>query len=148
MMRKKSNKLKAGFTLIEIMVVVIIIGLMATMLAPRILSRPDEARVTRTKTDMASIASALQLYRLDSGFYPTTDQGLMALIVAPTNEPIPMGWKPEGYIEGTEPPKDPWGRIYMYRSPAESGSGFEIISYGADGIEGGTEYNADIISVH
>lgn len=145
-MKKKNRKMRAGFTLIEIMVVVIIIGLMATMLAPRILSRPDEARVTRTRTDMASISSALKLYRLDNGFYPSTEQGLMALIQEPSTEPIPMSWKPGGYIEGTEAPRDPWGRIYMYRNPGEDGSDFQIISYGADGREGGTDYDADIFS--
>ncbi len=147
-MKKKNSTLRGGFTLIEIMVVVIIIGLMATMLAPKILSRPDEARVTRAKTDMASISSALKLYRLDNGFYPSTDQGLIALIAEPTSEPIPMAWKPGGYIEGTEAPRDPWGRPYLYRSPAEGGGDFEIISLGADGLEGGTNFDTDIKSIN
>ncbi len=144
-MKRNRIFIRKGFTLIEIMVVLVILSLMAMMLVPKIMSRPDQARVTKAKADMATLSSALKLYKLDNGFYPTTEQGLVALVQQPTTEPVPMSWKPDGYIEGTEAPKDPWERQYIYRSPGDNGAAFQIISYGADGKEGGTGFDEDII---
>jgi general secretion pathway protein G len=134
-----------GFTLIEVMVVLVIIGLMATLVAPQILGRQDKAMVIKAKTDMAGISSALKMYRLDNGFYPSTEQGLMALIVEPSTDPIPPSWSPKGYIQSTSVPMDPWNREYMYRSPGLNGGDFDVYSYGSDGREGGEDYAEDII---
>ncbi|MDR2400562.1 MAG: type II secretion system major pseudopilin GspG [Deferribacteraceae bacterium] len=135
----------AGFTLIEVMVVLVIIGILAVAVAPRILSRTDQANVTKAKTDMRTISSALKLYKLDNGNYPTTEQGLEALVALPTTEPVPQSWSPGGYIEGGVTPRDPWGNSYIYRSPGDNGADFEIISLGKDMREGGTSYDEDII---
>lgn len=144
---KKQRDLR-GFTLMEIMVVVVIIGLMATMLVPRIMSLPDKAGVTKAKAEIATLSQALKMYKLDNGYYPSTEQGLMALIQQPSGEPEALNWKPDGYIEGSEVPKDPWGRTYLYRSPGSGGADFEIISLGKDGKEGGSGYDADISSTN
>lgn len=135
-----------GFTIIELIVVLVIIGILATAVVPRFMDKPDEARVTKAKTDIMAISTALKLYKLDNGSYPGTEQGLDALINEPTSGTAPMAWKPGGYLEGKEIPKDPWGTVYIYRSPGEDGADFEIISFGADKKEGGTGYNADINS--
>lgn len=142
-MQKK--RIKKGFTLIELMVVIVILGLLATFIGPKILNRPDDARVSKAVNDIKAIESALQLYKLDTGVYPTTEQGLNALVVMPETDPIPRGWKPGGYLAVEETPKDPWNNDYIYRSPTEvEGRDFEIISLGADGKEGGEGYNEDI----
>jgi len=143
---KKGFKNKSGFTLIEIMVVVVILGILATFLVPKIINRPDEARITKVRNDIKAIESALKLYKIDNGFYPTTEQGLMALIEEPDIEPIPRNWKKGGYLNSEEPPKDAWGNEYIYRSPGSEERDYEIISYGADGKEGGEGINADIKS--
>jgi len=130
-----------GFTLIEVMVVVVILGILATLIIPKIMSRPDEARVVAAKQDIASLSQALKLYRLDNQVYPTTDQGLLALVQKPTIAPIPNNWKSGGYIERL--PKDPWGHPYLYLSPGLHGE-FDVFSVGADGEPGGEENNADI----
>lgn len=135
-----------GFSLIELMVVIVILGLLATFLLPKIIDRPDEARITKAKSDIKAIESALKLYKLDNGFYPTTEQGLSALITQPTIEPIPKNWKRGGYLDTNSIPKDPWGNNYIYRSPGEEERDYEIISLGADGKEGGEGINADIKS--
>jgi general secretion pathway protein G len=135
-----------GFTLIELMVVIVILGILATFLIPKIMSRPDEARIIKAKNDMKAIESALKLYKLDNGFYPTTEQGLEALIKKPETEPVPQNWKSGGYLDSNSAPVDPWGHPYIYRSPGEDGRDYEIISYGADGKEGGEGINADIKS--
>lgn len=135
-----------GFSLIELMVVIVILGLLATFLLPKIIDRPDEARITKAKSDIKAIESALKLYKLDNGFYPTTEQGLSALITKPTIEPIPKNWKRGGYLDTNSIPKDPWGNNYIYRSPGEEDRDYEIISLGADGKEGGEGINADIKS--
>lgn len=143
---KKTN-MRAGFTLIELMVVLVILGLLATFIGPKIMSAPDKARVTKAITDIRTLEGALKTYKLDSGMYPTTDQGLAALVVKPETDPVPNGWQPGGYLEATEVPKDPWGNDYIYRSPTEvEGRDYEIITFGADGKEGGENYNADIAS--
>lgn len=130
-----------GFTLIEIMVVVAIIAILGAAVVPLIMDRPDQARVVKAKQDIKSIESALELYRLDNFNYPSTDQGLEALVEKPTGDPEPANWKDGGYLKTLA--KDPWGREYIYMSPGETGD-FDIVSLGRDGQEGGTEYDADI----
>ncbi|ANA33236.1 type II secretion system major pseudopilin GspG [Ralstonia mannitolilytica] len=130
-----------GFTLIEIMVVVVILGILAALVVPKIMSRPDEARIIAAKQDIASISQALKLYRLDNGRYPTTEQGIAALVTKPTTEPIPNNWKGGGYLERL--PKDPWGHPYQYLNPGVRGE-VDIFSFGADGQAGGTGNDADI----
>ncbi|MBZ4644167.1 MAG: ral secretion pathway protein [Deferribacteraceae bacterium] len=137
---------KKGFSLIELMVVIVILGLLATFLLPKIINRPDEARITKAKSDIKTIESALKLYKLDNGIYPTTEQGLQALITKPETEPIPKNWKKGGYLDTNSLPKDPWGNNYIYRSPGENERDYEIISLGADGKEGGQDNDADIKS--
>ena len=132
-----------GFTLIEIMVVVVIISVLIGLVAPNILGRVDEARVTAAQADIATLEQALEMYKLDNQRYPTTDQGLDALIVMPGSEPKPKRWKPEGYLKKSAIPKDPWGGDYQYISPGSNGA-FDLYSLGADGREGGEGYDADI----
>ena len=130
-----------GFTLLEVMVVVVILGILAALVVPKIISRPDEARVIAAKQDIASLMQALKLYRLDNQRYPTTEQGLQALLVKPATTPIPQNWKQGGYIERL--PKDPWGNPYQYLYPGVQGE-IDVFSYGADGAPGGEGNDADI----
>lgn len=130
-----------GFTLLEVMVVVVILGILAALVVPKIISRPDEARVIAAKQDIASLMQALKLYRLDNQRYPTTEQGLQALLVKPATSPIPLNWKQGGYIERL--PKDPWGNPYQYLYPGVQGE-IDVFSYGADGAPGGQGNDADI----
>ncbi len=130
-----------GFTLLEVMVVVVILGILAALVVPKIISRPDEARVIAAKQDIASLMQALKLYRLDNQRYPTTEQGLQALLAKPATAPIPLNWKPGGYIERL--PKDPWGGLYQYLNPGVQGE-IDVFSYGADGAPGGESNDADI----
>ena len=130
-----------GFTLIEVMIVVVILGILAAVVIPKILDRPDQARVTAAKADIAVIMQQLKLYRLDNTFYPTTDQGLQALTVKPTGNPMPTNWKQGGYLERL--PNDPWGRPYQYLNPGINGE-IDVFSLGADGQRGGEGANADI----
>lgn len=132
-----------GFTLIEIMVVVVIISVLIGLVAPNILGRVDEARVTAAEADIGTLEQALEMYRLDNHRYPSTDQGLDALIARPSNEPIPKRWNPEGYLKKKQIPKDPWGGDYQYLSPGSNGA-FDLYSLGADGREGGEGYDRDI----
>jgi general secretion pathway protein G len=134
-------KKSAGFTLLEIMVVVVIIGILAAAIVPNIIGAADDARVIAAKADIANIGQALKLYRLDNSMYPTTEQGLGALSVKPTTAPQPNNYKNGGYLE--KMPKDPWGRAYLYLQPGVKGE-IDIYSLGADGQPGGTGYNADI----
>lgn len=136
----------AGFSLIELMVVIVILGLLATMLVPRIMDRPDEARITKAMLDIRALESALKLYKLDNGFYPSTDQGLAALITKPGASPVPRNWNPKGYLDGSAAPKDPWGFDFIYRSPGAGGRDYEILCFGADGRAGGEGVNRDIAS--
>ena len=131
----------AGFTLIEIMVVVVIMGVLAALLVPRLMGRTDDARILAAKQDIATLMQALKLYRLDNQRYPTTEQGLQALIARPSNGPQPANWKTGGYIDRLN--KDPWGNSYQYASPGTR-SEVDIFSYGADGQPGGTGNDADI----
>ena len=131
----------SGFTLIEIMVVIVILGILAALIVPKVMGRPDEARVIAAKQDIASLLQALKLYRLDNINYPTTDQGLQALVTKPTSGPIPPNWKPGGYIDRL--PKDPWKNDYQYLNPGVHGE-IDLFSLGADGAPGGEGNNADI----
>ena len=131
----------SGFTLIEVLVVVAILAILAAIVVPRIMDRPDEARRIAAKTDIGAIVQALKLYRLDNGFYPSTDQGLLALVQRPTTQPAPTNWKQGGYLERL--PKDPWGSDYQYLSPGVRGE-IDVFSLGADRARGGEGNNADI----
>lgn len=133
-----------GFSLIELMIVVVILGLLAGLLVPRIMDRPEEARVSKARMDIRTLETALRFYRLDNGFYPTTEQGLQALVRKPETRPVPDNWRSGGYLEAASIPKDPWGNQYIYRSPGDQGRDYEIISLGADGKEGGTGFNREI----
>jgi general secretion pathway protein G len=128
-----------GFTLIELMVVLVIIGVLAALIVPNVLDRADDARVTAARTDVNNLMQALKLYRLDNQRYPTTEQGLQALVVKPTTGAIPPNWKP--YLEKL--PNDPWGRPYQYASPGLKGD-VDVFSFGADGVLGGDGKDAEI----
>ena len=130
-----------GFTLIEVMIVVVILGILAAVIVPNILDRPDQAKVTAAKSDIAVIMQQLKLYRLDNATYPSTDQGLGALTVKPTTNPVPPNWKTGGYLERL--PNDPWKRPYLYLNPGVKGE-IDVFSYGADFQPGGEGPNADI----
>jgi len=128
-----------GFTLVEIMVVVVILGILAVLIVPRVLGRSDEARQAAAKHDIATIMQSLKLYRLDNGRYPTNDQGLQALVTKPVSAPAPSNWKP--YLDKV--PKDPWGNTYQYLSPGVHGE-VDVFSLGADNQPGGTGADLDI----
>jgi general secretion pathway protein G len=132
-----------GFTLIELMVVIIILGILAMYVAPKIMGRPGEARQVKARLDIQNLENALKLYKLDNGVYPTTEQGLLALVEQPETGTIPKKWKSGGYLEKGKVPKDPWGNEFVYLSPGLKGD-FDIISYGLDGVPGGEEENKDV----
>ena len=134
-----TRRASRGFTLIEIMVVVVIMGVLAALVVPKLLSRTSESKVAAAKVDIATIMQSLKLYKLDNQRYPTTEQGLQSLIAKPTTNPAPMNWKP--YLEKL--PNDPWGRAYQYLNPGVKGE-IDIMSFGADGQPGGEGKNADI----
>ncbi|MFD0668652.1 type II secretion system major pseudopilin GspG [Ramlibacter sp. MAHUQ-53] len=129
----------AGFTLIELMVVLVIIGVLAALIVPNVLDRADDARVTAARTDVNNLMQALKLYRLDNQRYPSGEQGLQALVTRPTAQPVPPNWKP--YLEKL--PADPWGRPYQFLNPGVKGE-IDVLSLGADGQPGGEGKNADI----
>jgi general secretion pathway protein G len=130
-----------GFTLIEILVVVMILGLLISLAAPRIIGRTDDARITKARADIKALEGALNLYKLDSGTYPTTEQGLLALVEEPDSEPVPRRWREGGYLERV--PLDPWDSEFLYVS---DGREYVLRCLGADGEEGGEEVNGDIDS--
>jgi len=134
-------KRSAGFSLVEILVVLVIMGLLISVVAPTVLNRADEARVQKAQADFKSIETALKIYRLDNYVYPTTEQGLEALVEASTLDPEPRNFKKGGYLEDV--PIDPWGRPYLYMSPGEHGE-IDLYTLGADGLSGGEEQSADI----
>lgn len=136
-----SRRASRGFTLIEIMVVVVILAILAAAVVPRIMDRPDEARVTKARQDIRVLESALELYRLDNFNYPSTQQGLEALVQRPSGDPPAPNWKSGGYVKAL--PKDPWGNPYQFLSPGVKAE-VDIFSYGADGRPGGAETAADI----
>ena len=140
---QQARSKQKGFSLIEIMVVLVIIGLLASLVAPNVLDIADDSRVKKVHADFSTIATVLKLYRLDNYNYPSSEQGLEALVEKPTIDPIPTNWKKSGYLDDL--PLDPWGRPYLYLSPAEFGDGdFDIYTLGADGVTGGEDQNADI----
>ena len=136
---------KRGFTLIEIMVVIVILALLAALVGPKIMGRTDDAKIQTTKTQIRNLESALKLYKLDNGVYPTTEQGLNSLVTKPTVGVIPNNYKEGGYLESKNVPKDGWGNDYLYVSPGDHGD-YDLYSYGADGVKGGDGKNADINS--
>ena len=143
--RRRDPRRGAGFTLIEIMAVVVIIGLLSTIVGAVVFSQVDKARVTTAQSQIKSLESALEFYRMDNARYPTTEQGLQALVQRPNIEPIPKNYRPEGYLAKGRVPLDPWGNPYEYRSPGEHNPySFDLWSWGADGSPGGEGNDADI----
>lgn len=136
---KKASQ--TGFTLIEVMIVIVIMGIMASLIVPKIMGRPDEARIVASKQDIASILQALKLYKLDNQRLPTTEQGLQALVTKSNSPPVPSNWKADGYLDKL--PKDPWGNPYQYLSPGLHGD-VDVFSFGPDGAMGGEGSDADI----
>ncbi len=134
-----NSRLRRGFTLIELMVVLVIIGVLAALIVPNVLERADDARVTAARTDIGNLVQALKLYKLDNLRYPTASQGLQALVVKPSTDPVPGNWKP--YLDKL--PNDPWGNPYKYLNPGVKGE-IDVMSFGADGKPGGEGKDADI----
>lgn len=141
MIERKSND--RGFTLIEIMIVIVILGILAWQVVPRIMGKPEEARRLKARMDIASLETALKMYKLDNGVYPSTEQGLQALIEAPTIGQLPRKWRKGGYLEKGRVPMDPWENDFLYLSPGLHGD-FDLIAYGNDGEPGGEGDNLDI----
>lgn len=137
---KLSRRIK-GFTLIEVMVVVVIIAILAAIVVPRIMRRPEQAKKVAAREDILAIENAMDLYKLDNGFYPSTDQGIQALVTKPSTPPVPQNWEPGGYLKRL--PEDPWGHPYHYLNPGKHGE-IDIFTYGADNQPGGTGENATI----
>lgn len=135
------KRIQQGFTLIEMMVVIVIMGILASLIVPKIMGRPDEARVIAAKQDIASVMQALKLYKLDNQRYPTTEQGLQALVTKPITPPVPTNWKSSGYLDKL--PLDPWGNPYQYLFPGIH-SELDVFSFGVDGAAGGEGNDADI----
>ena len=142
-MKKIKHRKQAGFTLIELMVVVVIIAILAGLIVPRFMGETDKAKQAKAKMQIESLESALKIYKLDNGSYPTTEQGLKALVEAPTAGNIPKNWRQGGYLEKGKVPKDPWGNEFVYVSPGSHGD-FDLSSLGADGEPGGEDVYKDI----
>jgi general secretion pathway protein G len=134
-----------GFTLIELMVVIVILGILAGLIIPRIMGRPEEAKRLKANLQIESLETAIKLYKLDNGMYPDTEQGLQALVEEPETGTLSKNWRKGGYLEKGKVPRDPWGNEFVYLSPGVHGE-YDIISYGADGVSGGEEKNKDINS--
>lgn len=134
-----------GFTLIELMVVMIILATLITIVAPRFLGEPEKARRLKATVTIANLETAVKTYYLDNGFFPSTDQGLEALVQKPSTDPVPAKYREGGYLEKGKVPLDPWGRDFIYLSPGLHGE-FDIVSYGSDGVEGGEGKDADVES--
>lgn len=139
---QRSTRRQRGFTLIEVMVVVVILGILAAVVVPRVMDRPDQARITKVKSDVRALESALNLYRLDNFNYPTTEQGLIALVTMPSGTDAPRNYRSGGYIDRLQ--QDPWGNDYQYLRPGRDGRDYDLYSLGADGRPGGEGANADI----
>ena len=133
-----------GFTLIELMVVIVILGILAGLVLPRFMGRTEEAKKTKAKLQIENLESALKLYKLDNGTYPSTEQGLEALVQKPSTGSVPRNWREGGYLEKGKAPEDPWSRPYVYLSPGVKNKDFDLKSLGSDGEEGGEGENADI----
>ena len=146
----KNNKVclkhDAGFSLVEILVVLVIMSILAGVVVVNVVNKPGEARVATCRTNIQALQAALRLYKIDQGRYPTQAQGLEALIAQPTQEPVPSRYPQGGYLEATVMPVDPWGNPFVYLIPGRAGESYEVISYGADGAPGGVEYDADLSS--
>jgi general secretion pathway protein G len=136
---------QSGFTLIELMVVIVILGILAGMIVPKIMDRPEEARRTKAEIDIGAISQALKLYKLDNGKYPLTEQGLQALVEPPSVGSLAKKWREGGYLDKKTVPKDPWDNDYVYICPGLHGD-FDLMSYGPDGEPGGDAENADVNS--
>ena len=134
-----------GFTLIELMVVIVILGILAGLIIPRIMGRPEEAKRLKANLQIESLETAIKLYKLDNGMYPDTEQGLQALVEQPETGTIPKKWRKKGYLDKGRLPKDPWGNEFIYLSPGAHGE-YDIISYGSDGVPDGEDKNKDINS--
>lgn len=143
-MKNERRKRAAGFTLIELLVVIVIIGVIGTIAGGYFMKEPDKARVKAAGASMVSLGNQLERFRLDMGRYPTTDEGLIVLLQAPENDDGSWGGK---YVTKSKDLRDPWGNEFVYKSPASNGDDYEIITYGADGAEGGEGFNADLSSI-
>jgi general secretion pathway protein G len=141
-MQKTVNN-RRGFTLIEIMVVIVILALLAALVGPKIIGRSDDAKIADAKVQIRNLETALKLYKLDNGNYPSTEQGLQALLTKPTTGQIPKNYRQDGYLESKKLPTDPWGGDYIYLSPGEHGD-YDLCSLGSDGVKGGEGKGADI----
>lgn len=141
---KLRRRLSAGFTLIELLVVMIILAILAAVVIPRVIGRTEDARRAKATSDIAALETALDAYKLDNGSYPTTEQGLQALVEPPNTDPVPKNWSGPYLKKGI--PKDPWGNEYVYTSPGEHNPDFDIVSYGKDGQPGGEGEDADVVS--
>lgn len=135
------RKRHSGFTLIEVMIVIVILGVLAALIVPKVMGRPDEARMAAARQDIFTIMQSLKLYKLDNRRYPTTEQGLAALVQKPSQAPVPQNWSAGGYLERL--PNDPWGQPYQYLNPGLHGE-IDVMSFGADGQPGGQGVDADI----
>ena len=149
MMKKRKKSMQKtgrdhGFTLLEILIVITILGILASIVAVKIMDRPGEARAMKARLDIETLENALKLFKLDHAFYPSTDQGLRALIEKPSTGRIPRKWRDGGYLEKQALPKDPWGYEYLYFSPGVKNRDFDLWSYGADGEEGGEGEDGDV----
>ena len=142
--RRRSARCHGGFTLLEILIVITILGILASLVAVKIMDRPGQARIMKARLDIQTLENALKLFRLDNSFYPSTEQGLRALVEPPSTGRIPEHWRKGGYIEKNQVPKDPWGNEYLYLSPGVHNEDFDLWSYGADGEEGGEGEDRDI----
>ena len=143
--RRRIKNNNSGFTLIELMFVIVILGILAGLIIPRIMGRPEEAKQLKAKMQIESLETTLKLYKLDNGMYPDTEQGLQALIEQPETGALPKNWRKGGYLEKGRVPKDPWENDFVYLSPGAHGD-YDIISYGADGVPDGEDKNRDINS--
>lgn len=141
MKREQLNGRQRGFSLVEILVVLVIMGLLVSIVAPNVMDRADSARIQKAQADFKAIQTALKLYRIDNYMYPTSEQGLEALVTRPAMAPVPRNWRNGGYLDSL--PMDPWGRPYLYLSPGQSHE-YDIYTLGADGVTGGEGQNADI----
>ena len=141
----KQLKCTGGFTLIEIMVVIVILSLLAVLVAPKIIGRSDDAKIADAKIQIRNFETALKLYKLDNGVFPGTEQGLQALVDKPASGVIPKKYREGGYLENREIPQDPWGNDFVYISPGQHGD-YDLYSFGADGVKGGEGKDADVES--
>jgi general secretion pathway protein G len=146
MEQASERKWRGGFTLIELMAVIVIIGILAAIVVPNWMAAVEKGRMNAAKTQIRQLEGGLKMFKLDNAFYPSTEQGLDALLNAPTSGRIPESYQRGGYMDGSKVPDDPWGNPYDYESPGSSGYDYEIVSLGADGLPGGEDENSDIES--